>query len=133
MEKSGIVNNALAQDVTEAMGGDFNPARFVPFVVMHEFEGLLFSDCEAFAKGIGRTDLIEKFQNIRDQFDTPEDINDSPNTAPSKRIETLVEGYQKPLLGTLAALEIGLPRIRAACPNFSSWLSRLEVLGAAGA
>lgn len=133
MEKSAIVNSALAKDVTAAMGGDFNPARFVPFVVMHEFEGLLFSDCHAFGQSIGRTDLIEAFQSIRDQFDTPEDINDSPITAPSKRVEALVEGYQKPLLGTLAALEIGLPRISAACPNFRTWLSHLEVLGAAGA
>lgn len=133
MEKFGIVNSAIAEDVTEAMGGDFNPARFVPFVVMHEFEGLLFSDCKAFGQGIGRPDLIAAFQSIRDQFNTPEDINDSPITAPSKRVEALVEGYQKPLHGTLAALEIGFPRIRAACPNFSAWLSRLEVLGAAGA
>lgn len=129
-EKANIINSALSEDITSAMGGDFNPDRFVPFVVMHEFEGLLFSDCAAFATGIGRSDLIEQFQSIRDQFETPEDINDSPITAPSKRVEALVHGYQKPLLGTLAALEIGLPRIRAACPNFSGWLSRLEALGA---
>ncbi len=130
-DKASIVVDALAADVAGAMGADFTLSRFVPFVVMHEFEGLLFSDCKAFAEGIGRTDLIGKFQDIRNQFATPEDINDSPMTAPSKRVEALVAGYQKPLLGTLAALEIGLPRIRAACPNFSDWLARLETLGSA--
>ena len=127
--KSELVNKALAEDIAKTMGNDFNPSRFVPFVVMHEYEGLLFSDCEAFGRGIGRTDLIDKLQAIRDQFTTPEEINDSPETAPSKRIEKLVIGYQKPLLGTLAALEIGLPKIRAACPSFSSWLDQLETLG----
>jgi hypothetical protein len=131
-EKSGILVNALAADIANAMGDDFNPSRFVPFVVMHEFEGLLFSDCAAFAQGIGRNDLIEQFQEIRDQFATPEDINDSPINAPSKRVEALVEGYQKPLLGTLAALEIGLTRIRVACPNFNGWLDHIESLGTAG-
>jgi hypothetical protein len=39
------VEDALLGEVIEAMGGRFDPRRFVPFVVMHEFEGLLFSDC----------------------------------------------------------------------------------------
>lgn len=128
-QKPHLLSEALAEDINNAMGEDFNTSRFIPYVVMHEFEGLLFSDCEAFGKGIGRTDLIEQLQAIRDQFTTPEDINDSPATAPSKRVESLVAGYQKPLLGTLAALQIGLPRIRAACPHFSAWLSCLENMG----
>lgn len=88
-----------------------NPKRFVPFVVMHEFEGLLFSDCAAFSRGIGRSDLEPHFKHIRDQFATPEEINDSPVSAPSKRVEALVPRYQKPHLGTLAVVEIGLAPI----------------------
>lgn len=128
-QKAIVVNNALAVDVVNAMGKNFNSSRFIPYVVMHEFEGLLFSDCESFGNAIGRRDLIAHFQGIRDQFSNPEEINDSPITAPSKRIEALVEGYQKPLLGTLAALEIGIPKIREACPNFNVWLAHLETLG----
>jgi hypothetical protein len=37
-----------------------------------------------------------EFQEIRNQFLTPEEIDDSPVTAPSKRVEALVPGYQKP-------------------------------------
>lgn len=102
-------------------------ARFVPFVTMHEFEALLFSDCEAFARGIGQDMMAPRFQAIRDGFATPEHINDSPETAPSKRVEQLVPGYEKPFLGTVAVLEIGLDAIRAACPHFSRWLGRLEM------
>lgn len=128
VNKASIVCNALAADIASVMGNNFNPSRFVPYVVMHEFEGLLFSDCTAFGHAIGRSDLVADFENIRNQYATPEEINDSPITAPSKRIESLVAGYEKPLLGTLAALEIGLHKIRAECPNFNNWLVQLEAL-----
>jgi hypothetical protein len=50
--KAACVEDALLNDLTAAMGARFNPRRFVPFVVMHEFEGLLFSDCAAFAAAL---------------------------------------------------------------------------------
>ena len=74
------------------MGPGFDRSRFVPYVMMHEFEALLFSDCDAFARGIFRPELGTDFQRIRDAFDSPEEIDDSPITAPSKRIELLVAG-----------------------------------------
>jgi hypothetical protein len=122
------VENALLQNVVAGMGPRFNPSRFVPFVVMHEFEGLLFSDCAAFGQGIGHPEMETEFRQIRNKFKTPEDINDSPLTAPSKRVEDIFPGYEKPLLGSLAALEIGLSSIRAECPHFDSWLAKLESL-----
>ena len=125
-QKSAAVENALLEDLCQEMGDNFNPNRFVPFIMMHEFEGLLFSDCERFGRGIGRPDLTAQFQAIRDQFASPEEINDSPQTAPSKRVAALVAGYEKPLLGTLAVLEIGLDPIRRQCPHFDGWVSRLE-------
>lgn len=125
-QKALTVEKALSKDIKDNLGDDFDEGRFIPYVMMHEFEGLLFSDCERFSTGIGQPELAPQFLQIRNQFETPEEINDSPITAPSKRIEALVQGYQKPLLGNLAALEIGLGPIRAACPHFSQWLDRLE-------
>lgn len=124
-EKASCIESALLADVIAEMG-DFNPRRFVPFVVMHEFEGLLFSDCAGFSRGIARPALEAEFRKIRDQFRTPEEINDSPITAPSKRVMDLVPGYEKPLLGSLAAIEIGLSCIRRECPHFDHWLTQLE-------
>ena len=124
--KARSVQDAVKKDLVAEMGHSFNSNRFVPFIVMHEFEGLLFSDCAAFSRGIGKPDLESRFQEIRDQFATPEEINDSPETAPSKRVGVLVPGYEKPFLGTLAALEIGLERIRSECPLFDAWLKQLE-------
>ena len=94
--------------------------------MMHEFEAMLFSDCEGFGHGIDRVDLVQPLQAIRNQFASPEEIDDSPHTAPSKRIEHLVPGYQKPFMGNLAALEIGICAIRRECPHFEEWLERLE-------
>lgn len=125
-QKARTVEAALHADIVTEMGEPFDPRRWLPYVIMHEFEGLLFSDCQRFAKGIGQEQLAAAFQRIRDGFETPEQINDSPVTAPSKRVEGLVPGYEKPLLGTLAALEVGLDAIRGACPNFGAWLDALE-------
>jgi hypothetical protein len=62
------------QLVPAAFGGEFEARRFVPFVVMHEFEGLLFSDCDRFANGISRPQLAQAFRGIRRQFASPEEI-----------------------------------------------------------
>jgi uncharacterized protein DUF4276 len=125
-QKAPTIQEALLNEICNAMGKGFDAKRFLPYVMMHEFEALLFSDCERFAQGIGRPDLAPHFQQIRNAFETPEEIDDSPITAPSKRVQALVPSYEKPLMGTLAVLEIGLEAIRAQCPHFRNWLERLE-------
>ena len=125
-QKAKTVEDALLADIGQEMDGAFNADRFIPYVMMHEFEAMLFSDCEGFGRGIGRVDLVQPLQTIRDQFASPEEIDDSPHTAPSKRIEHLVPGYQKPFMGNLAALEIGIHTICRECPHFGEWLERLE-------
>ena len=103
--------------------------RIFPYIQRYEFEGLLFSDVESF-RPILEVDeeCLEKFGQVRQQFETPEHINDNPTTAPSKRIEALIPTYDKRLHGELVANETGLDRIRNECPRFNEWLSRLESL-----
>ena len=102
--------------------------RFIPYVQMYEFEGLLFSDPGNFAKGIGKPNLQRDFARIREEFNSPEHINDSQHTSPSKRIKILVPRYRKPLMGENAAKNITLAKIRAECPLFDAWLKKLENL-----
>ena len=71
-------------------------------------------------------------QQIRDAFGNPEEIDDSPERAPSKRVERIVPRYQKPVSGLLAAQQIGIVAMRRECPNFESWLDRLEQLPGSG-
>ncbi len=127
-EKAAEVESKLNILIREKLGDDVT-RRFIPYVQMYEFEGLLFSDTEAFARSIGCPQLIPSLSAVRTHFSTPEDINDSWLTAPSKRIEQLIDVYEKPLMGTIAALDIGLTRMREECHLFNAWLDRLESLG----
>ena len=98
------------------------------YVQQHEFEALLFSDTTAFNVIPGLpSDALHSLEQVARQF-APEDINDDRNTAPSKRIERIVPGYRKRLHGPAIAKEIRLDVIRAACPRFDAWTSRLEAL-----
>lgn len=124
--RADAVERALADDIGRHLGADSVAGRFVPFVTMHEFEGLLFSDCAAFARGMGQPALQPQLEAVRAQFATPEEINDSPGTAPSKRVLGLFPTYQKVQTGALAAREVGLEPIRRECPHFRGWLERLE-------
>jgi hypothetical protein len=126
--KAEHVEARLLADIVGEIGFAFDPRRLVPLIMMHEFEALLFSDPDRFAKGIGKPDLAGSFRSIRQEFDSPEDINNSVETAPSKRVARLFPGYEKPLFGTIAALETGLDTIRQECPHFNDWLKRLEAL-----
>lgn len=127
-EKASTVQDALAKEIHSEMGDDFSQDRFVPFVMMHEFEAFLFSDTKKASAGMGKPRIGEHLQEIRNQFNSPEEINDSPATAPSKRIVQLIPEYNKPIMGVLGVLEIGLSTIRQECPLFHSWLERLEQL-----
>lgn len=127
-ERAKCVENAMAEDIRDFMGPGFHDGRFVPFLMMYEFEALLFSDCKQFSAAIGQSHLANPLQEIRDGFSSPEEINDSPTGAPSKRIVKLVSRYQKLLMGIQGAKAIGLPNIRSECRHFSCWLEQLESL-----
>lgn len=126
-ERAVRIEESIAEEIGSSMGSNFDRNRFIPYVMLHEFEALLFSDCHKFACGINQPDLAPEFQKIRDDFTTPEEIDDAPETAPSKRIEALVQGYKKPLFGRWAASAIGIPAMRDACPHFNDWLDRLKI------
>ena len=105
-------------------------SRIFPYVQQHEFEALLFSDASAFSiLPYATTDIVDDLLSVRSRFGSPEDINDSPDSAPSKRIKKLIPRYGKVVDGSLLADEIGLEKIRAECPRFHAWMTRLESLG----
>ena len=127
-QKAGAIRNALAQDICEGMGSSFDPSRFIPYVSMHEFEALLFSDCMGFADSVGFPGVGDAMQGILDRFGSPEEIDDSWETAPSRRILALIPSYGKEAMGATAVQDIGLDNIRRRCPKFAGWLSQLEAV-----
>ena len=123
--------------VNQIIGQSDAAPRAFAYIQRYEFEALLFSNVDAFAilPGVS-AEQITALRAIHSQFPTPEHINDHEDTAPSKRIEVIFRynrrGYDKRADGYLVAQEIGLDAIRAACPRFGAWLTRLESLGGTG-
>lgn len=100
--------------------------RFIPYIQLHEFEGLLFSDLKVFQENFTDDEVdISALQKAVDIYINPELINDHPTTAPSKRLEKAIVGYSKVLYGNFLAMEIGLKKIRDKCPLFNEWINKL--------
>lgn len=118
-QKAAYLQAALSQDIHES--------NFIPNLLVHEFEALLFSNVQPFASW-NDDKTVQALQHIADTKSTPEDINDSPQTAPSKRILQLMPEYDKVLQGTLIASDIGLDQIRTKCTHFNAWVEKLETL-----
>jgi hypothetical protein len=113
-DKRRMVGDKLVEQLTRHIG-DKAMRRFIPYVQMYEFEGLLFSKPEAIAAEIGEAGLSAQFERIRNAFDSPEHVNNSQETAPGKRIKGLFNQYDKVIHGSLVALEIGIAAMREEC------------------
>lgn len=113
-----------AELLEQAWGEDMNRRNFIPNLLVHEFEALLFADVDAFPDWVEKREL-KALRAISDAAD-PEDINDGPQTAPSKRIEAALPGYRKKSHGPQIAIDIGLDKIRARCPHFDGWLRKID-------
>ena len=124
------LEQAMKEDIVAEVP-DLRPdVRFLPYLQLHEYEGLLFSNPEAFANSISHSHLTKQFDAIRQSFPTPEDIDDSPDTAPSKLVSRLCPSYNKVLDGTRAASAVGIEAMRHECPHFRDWVESLAQLGA---
>ena len=101
----------------------------MPYSQMHEFEALLFSDVDAFCIVDGAdSQIIDQLGDIRSKFQTPEEINDNRDTAPSKRISGVLPRFSNSVDGPDVAGQAGLETIRSACPRFDAWVGKLEEL-----
>ncbi len=99
--------------------------RFIPYIQLHEFEGILFSDLKGFnAINIEQKELV-KIKDIVDENPNPELINDGEHTAPSKRLLRIIRKYDKVLYGTMIAESIGIETIIKKCLHFREWINKL--------
>ncbi|HEY3853006.1 MAG TPA: DUF4276 family protein [Verrucomicrobiae bacterium] len=123
LDRIGILEKALETE--------FADARFLPFIQLHEFETLLYCDLGELQRRIANSESKIKALTKEVLDLEPEDINEGVTTAPSKRIIRHIPIYErnKVRVGAPAAAAIGLSKLRAKCPHFGSWISRLEALG----
>ena len=121
-----VVNKATMEAV-QSLFMETNPVRrFIPFIAVHEFETLLFSDAGILAAELGVKRA--KVDAILKECGEPEKINNSNETAPSKRLEDLNDRFKKTSTGIAIARAVGLSKMRAACPLFDAWMTTLESL-----
>jgi Domain of unknown function (DUF4276) len=98
-------------------------SRFIPYIQLHEFEGLLFSDIQGF-NYITNINAARRaqIQYIINNNPNPELINDGLTTAPSVRLKSLIPRYKKTFHGPLIALENGMTPVLTKCPRFRNWI-----------
>jgi hypothetical protein len=124
------------EQLEQAFARNVHFSGFIPYIQLHEFEALLFADVgvinDKIAVDAKRPEVsLRLLEQIRNSVENPELINDSPITAPSKRLETVFQSvyekqYEKPSDAIRIAKEIGLEKIRAECPHFNAWVTKLE-------
>ena len=108
----------------QEIGRDIGSRHFIPYIQLHEFEALLFSSDVGF-KGLFSPKEADKLSKIVGDYPNPEEINSSPDNAPSKRILAIVPTYDKVLGGDLIANAIGIGTILERCPRFRAWVESL--------
>ncbi|HET6883270.1 MAG TPA: DUF4276 family protein [Pirellulales bacterium] len=128
------VEERIQADIVQAMGANFIPKRFIPYIQLHEFEALAFADVETLASVIvaiahhSAEQLTTRFATIVEGAGHPEAIDDGYETSPSRRIEGIVPAYKKRVHGPVVTGRIGLDVLRQRCDHFASWLQKLERL-----
>lgn len=124
--KAEILEAATRKEIVRTFPGCDSENRFIPYIEMHEFEALLFSDAAILAE---KTEIdVSLIRKIIEKYDNPEEINDDPANAPGKRLEALKDGYRKVAMGKAVSEAIGIQVIRRQCPHFNCWLTKLEDL-----
>ncbi|MBF0488417.1 MAG: DUF4276 family protein [Nitrospirae bacterium] len=124
--KSSKISSETKKQVAALFKGYDVDRRFVPYFSMHEFEALLFSEPQTLSTSIHVSQ--SEIDTILTKCGEPENIDDSPNTAPSKRLEKLCGRFKKTTTGIAIAKAIGLNIIREKCLIFNGWLTDVENL-----
>lgn len=126
IQKAEILEAATRDEIVKVFAGYNAEVRFIPYIEMHEFEALLFSNADILAEKI-EVD-VSLIREILEEYNKPEEINDDPVKAPSKRLEAIKNGYRKVANGKTISEAIGIQTIRRQCSHFNNWLTRLEHL-----
>ena len=86
-----------------------------------------FSNPDSFGI-IADDSVVEQIRIIRDSYSTPEHIDKSPQTAPSKRIISLIPNYAKVLNGIRIAEDMGIDVILDSCPHFRTGTEWIRIV-----
>lgn len=125
--KSLSSDELKAQEIQKCMSADIYDPRFIPYIQLHEFEAFMFASCDGFRYCYGDSDKrTSELYRIVSEFDNPERINSSPEGAPSKRILSIIEEYDKVGDGNVILLQNGIEIILEKCPRFRGWIETIK-------
>lgn len=129
-ESISKINNGKSKALLleEKMANRLSCRNFIPYVQLHEFEALLLSNPNELS--VFYTDQQKEIQSLIREIGNmhPEEINETPDGAPSKRIIKYIPAYrkQKTSAGVTTAARIGLDHLRNTCRHFNDWILKLE-------
>ncbi|MDO5845246.1 MAG: DUF4276 family protein [Methanocorpusculum sp.] len=130
-DAQSVLNHAdKVKLIEERLNEEINirpPNYFIPYIQLHEFEALLFSDIDII-DDVLKFDCcsdIRKLKSIMDKYHEPENIN--TDEGPSVKLKKLThDNYQKTLHGIRIAERIQLDVMRDNCHHFNNWLEKME-------
>jgi hypothetical protein len=125
-ERLFFLEKAIIDDLEKTQETTFT--NLLPYIQLHEFEALVFSSIDAIKSLYTETEAnFDEIEKIITNYPNPEDINDDPKTAPSKRLKNnqLIKGYDKVVDGNLIIEEAGIDIILEKCPRFRKWIETI--------
>lgn len=126
MEKAKYLEDSTYDAICKSGEFELIHNRFIPYFSMHEFEAILFSHPQTLAQVLNID--LDKIQQICNSFNNPEQIDDDPQSAPSKRIYKLSPRFRKIVDSNTIINQMGLEQVRQTCPHFNEWVTRLQNL-----
>lgn len=111
--------------IEKAIEKEFSFHRFFPYIQLHEFEALLYSDLNKLQEECFESDISDLRAEVMN-FKNPELINGGTETAPSKRIIKHILSYDKKVNGINVIQEIGIDNLCKKCEHFSKWIDKIR-------
>ncbi len=125
-ERLAFLEHAIAKDIEKEKGHEF--PNLIPYIQLHEFEALVFSSLDAIKALYSNEEAkFNELEEIISGHPNPEDINDTPQGAPSKRLkkDQLIRGYHKINDGIMIIEEAGIDTVLKKCRRFNNWVEKI--------
>ncbi|MBB6463333.1 hypothetical protein HNR74_004547 [Flammeovirga kamogawensis] len=113
------------KEIEDGMADQIGSSDFIPYLQKHELEALMFSSEEVLHNAVDTKEQEEAVSAIIKAYTNPEDINNSPQTAPSKRLDSILDPYEKTVHGDLIFDDLTMEEILSQCPRFKEWVDKL--------
>jgi hypothetical protein len=124
LERVKFLESKMKEDLEKELRKQVN--NYIPYIQLHEFEALVFSSTEGFKALYDDDEMNYKgICKVVKEFPNPEDINNSPATAPSKRMKNLIDRYDKVVDGVNLIEFTGIKTILEKCPHFKEWIDAI--------